>query len=121
VLVRDITLHILTKDSISSLALTQFVFACWIWDITFYKFVLADSDAYVNRREQNVPIPSDGDSVYRPIERSERRFNPLKVPTSLQAKLPFAAKPKQMSQQGKKKKQVSFCFVWWVSGVYLGR
>jgi ribosome biogenesis protein BMS1 len=38
------------------------------------------------RQEKSLPIPSHGDSVYRPIEREERRFNPLRIPESLQAK-----------------------------------
>lgn len=64
------------------------------------------------RRERNVPIPSNGDSVYRPIERAERRFNPLKVPNALQAKLPYASKPKNSapvsaSAKHKKKKNLS--------------
>ena len=55
------------------------------------------------RRENNIPIPSSGDSVYRPIVREERRFNPLHIPESLQAKLPYATKPKILKQQHKKK------------------
>jgi len=46
------------------------------------------------RRAQGLPIPSTGDSVYRPIEREERVFNSLRIPQSLQAKLPFKSKPK---------------------------
>jgi ribosome biogenesis protein BMS1 len=46
------------------------------------------------RRDMNVPIPTKADSVYRPFERPERKFNPLRVPESLQAKLPFKSKPK---------------------------
>ncbi|BDA50761.1 probable pre-rRNA-processing protein TSR1 homolog at N-terminal half [Coccomyxa sp. Obi] len=46
------------------------------------------------RREQGVGPPQERDSLYRPIERPPRRFNPLKVPKSLQAALPFKSKPK---------------------------
>jgi ribosome biogenesis protein BMS1 len=46
------------------------------------------------RRAHALPIPSQGDSVYRPIVREERVFRPLKIPASLQAKLPFKSKPK---------------------------
>ncbi|CAL8465158.1 g4693 [Coccomyxa elongata] len=46
------------------------------------------------RREQGVGPPRERDSLYRPIERPPRRFNPLKVPKSLQAALPFKSKPK---------------------------
>ncbi|KAK0544480.1 Glycoside hydrolase 2 (Mannanase, beta-galactosidase) [Tilletia horrida] len=46
------------------------------------------------------------DSHYKPItERApagQRKFNPLKVPKSLQAALPFSSKPKDMGKQGKK-------------------
>ena len=34
------------------------------------------------------------DSLYKPITRETRRFNPLRVPASLQRQLPFKSKPK---------------------------
>lgn len=46
------------------------------------------------RRETGVGAPRVGDSLYRPIERAPRKFNPLKVPKALQATLPFKSKPK---------------------------
>ncbi len=49
-------------------------------------------------------IPTDSareDSLYRPIERVERKFNPLHIPKKLQAQLPFASKPKQMAPKAK--------------------
>lgn len=46
------------------------------------------------RRENNLPIPHNKDSVYQPIERKLRKFNPLVIPPKLQAALPFASKPK---------------------------
>ncbi|KAG8375611.1 hypothetical protein BUALT_Bualt10G0118400 [Buddleja alternifolia] len=46
------------------------------------------------RREQNLPVPVNKDSLYKPIERKPRKFNPLVIPKSLQAALPFASKPK---------------------------
>ncbi|XP_052207209.1 uncharacterized protein LOC127811408 [Diospyros lotus] len=46
------------------------------------------------RREHNLPVPFDKDSLYKPIERKPRKFNPLVIPKSLQAALPFASKPK---------------------------
>ncbi|XP_051151391.1 ribosome biogenesis protein bms1 [Andrographis paniculata] len=49
------------------------------------------------RREQNVPVPVNKDSLYRPIERKPKKFNPLVIPKSLQAALPFASKPKNLS------------------------
>lgn len=63
------------------------------------------------RRERNLPIPNNKDSVYRPIHREERRFNPLKIPTSLQAKLPFASKPKLMKKKATKNKSSSLTVV----------
>ena len=38
------------------------------------------------RREAGQGAPRQPDSLYRPIERRPRRFNPLKIPTSLQAR-----------------------------------
>jgi ribosome biogenesis protein BMS1 len=46
------------------------------------------------RREAGVGAPREPDSIYRPIERGTRVFNPLKVPNKLQAALPFKTKPK---------------------------
>ncbi|GAB5031124.1 arf-gap with ank repeat and ph domain-containing protein 9, partial [Nannochloropsis oceanica] len=46
------------------------------------------------RREKQVPIPVNKDSLYKPVVREVRKFNTLQVPKSLQAALPFASKPK---------------------------
>ncbi|CAM8899836.1 unnamed protein product [Rhodiola kirilowii] len=46
------------------------------------------------RRDLNIPIPVNKDSLYKPIERKPKKFNPLVIPKSLQAALPFASKPK---------------------------
>ncbi|XP_020113105.1 ribosome biogenesis protein bms1-like isoform X1 [Ananas comosus] len=46
------------------------------------------------RQEYNIPIPHNKDSVYKPIERKPRKFNPQVIPQKLQAALPFASKPK---------------------------
>ncbi|XP_065847007.1 ribosome biogenesis protein bms1 [Euphorbia lathyris] len=51
------------------------------------------------RREYNVPVPVNKDSLYKPIERKPRKFNPLVIPKSLQAALPFATKPKDTPSQ----------------------
>ncbi|KAI0366931.1 DUF663-domain-containing protein [Pilatotrama ljubarskyi] len=51
------------------------------------------------RREQGLKTPTDVNSLYKPIERPPRRFNPLKVPKKLQAALPYASKPKVMKPQ----------------------
>ncbi len=44
------------------------------------------------RRELGVGPPRDLDSLYKPIERAPRKFNPLKIPKTLQAQLPFKSK-----------------------------
>ena len=49
------------------------------------------------RRALGVGAPRNPDSLYHPIERAPRVFNPLKVPTKLQAALPFKTKPKLVS------------------------
>ncbi len=51
------------------------------------------------RKEKAVPVPIKADSQYKPIERVERKFNPLFVPPKLQAALPYASKPKQQSKR----------------------
>lgn len=53
------------------------------------------------RREAGIGAPRESDSLYRPINRGPRKFNPLKVPTSLQALLPFKSKPKLESKRRK--------------------
>uniref|UniRef100_A0A0A0K8M0 Ribosome biogenesis protein BMS1/TSR1 C-terminal domain-containing protein n=1 Tax=Cucumis sativus TaxID=3659 RepID=A0A0A0K8M0_CUCSA len=51
------------------------------------------------RKEHNLPIPLNKDSLYKPIERQKRKFNPLVIPKSLQAALPFKSKPKNTPGQ----------------------
>ncbi|KAK9132178.1 hypothetical protein Scep_011706 [Stephania cephalantha] len=51
------------------------------------------------RKENNLPLPVNKDSLYKPIERKPRKFNPLVIPKSLQAALPFASKPKDRPAQ----------------------
>ncbi|XP_056153219.1 ribosome biogenesis protein BMS1 homolog [Lampris incognitus] len=41
------------------------------------------------------------DSLYKPVVRAERRFNPLHIPRQLQKALPFKSKPKQEQPKGK--------------------
>ncbi|KAI9469829.1 MAG: hypothetical protein EXX96DRAFT_532050 [Benjaminiella poitrasii] len=53
------------------------------------------------RKELDLHAPQKVDSIYKPIERKERRFNALKVPKSLQADLPFANKPKNATKSKK--------------------
>ncbi|EER32353.1 ribosome biogenesis protein BMS1 [Candida tropicalis MYA-3404] len=54
------------------------------------------------RAEANIPTPLNNDSQYKKIERAERRFNPLKVPKSIQAELPFKSQIHAMKPQKKK-------------------
>jgi ribosome biogenesis protein BMS1 len=49
------------------------------------------------RRLAGAPVVPRADSLYKPIERPPRRFNPLHVPKKLQAALPFASKQKQQA------------------------
>lgn len=51
------------------------------------------------RHEQSIPIPQHRDSQYRPQERPERHFNPLRVPRKLAADLPFKSQIAQMKPQ----------------------
>lgn len=46
------------------------------------------------RREKNEPVSVNTNSLYQPIERWKRKFTPMKVPNSLQARLPYKSKPK---------------------------
>ena len=58
------------------------------------------------RAALGVPVPTNSDSSYKPIERSTRRFNPLVIPKALQAALPFKSKPKQDAPHGKRHKSL---------------
>ena len=51
------------------------------------------------RAEQGIPTPKVKNSAYRPVERQERHFNPLRVPRKLQADLPFKSQIVQMKPQ----------------------
>jgi ribosome biogenesis protein BMS1 len=51
------------------------------------------------RHDEGIKPPVDINSAYKPIERTTRRFNPLKISKSLQASLPYASKPKIMLPQ----------------------
>eukprot|EP01104_Vermistella_antarctica_P002314 TRINITY_DN1256_c0_g1_i1.p1 TRINITY_DN1256_c0_g1~~TRINITY_DN1256_c0_g1_i1.p1 ORF type:complete len:1183 (-),score=490.11 TRINITY_DN1256_c0_g1_i1:24-3572(-) len=54
---------------------------------------------YELRREKEEPVPVNQDSLYTDIERTTRRFNPLKIPKTLQSALPYAAKPKNLKKR----------------------
>ncbi|PFH53358.1 hypothetical protein AMATHDRAFT_73534 [Amanita thiersii Skay4041] len=51
------------------------------------------------RRAEGLKTPTNVNSVYKKIERPQRRFNPLVIPKKLQAALPYASKPKLMKPQ----------------------
>jgi ribosome biogenesis protein BMS1 len=52
--------------------------------------------------ETNTPIEVNPDSIYKPIERPERKFNKLKVSKKLEGALPYASKPKNETKRKKK-------------------
>lgn len=52
--------------------------------------------------ETDTPIEVNPDSIYKPIERPERKFNKLYVPKRLEAALPYASKPKNDTKRKKK-------------------
>ena len=53
------------------------------------------------RADANLPTPSIPNSSYRPIDRPPRHFNPLRVPKSLAADLPFKSQIATMAPQRK--------------------
>lgn len=54
------------------------------------------------RYETGVKAPVKKNALYKPIVREKRRFNPLRVPASLQKQLPFKSKPKMKEKQNGK-------------------
>jgi len=56
------------------------------------------------RREKSIAIPSNKDSVYRPITRTARKSHKLKIPKRLEEALPFASKPKLQVGQSERAK-----------------
>lgn len=55
------------------------------------------------RRDEALPTPSQKNSLYKPIERATRHFNPLRVPRALAAELPFKSQITQMKPRAKGK------------------
>ncbi|XP_017795416.1 PREDICTED: ribosome biogenesis protein BMS1 homolog [Habropoda laboriosa] len=53
------------------------------------------------KRENNIRMPANKDSMYTPIERQVKVFKPLFIPRSLQKDLPYRDKPKLMPISGK--------------------
>lgn len=70
--------------------------------------LLSDKDSWSGMRltgqvraAQGVETPNPESSKYEKIERATRRFNPVKVPKSVQANLPFKSQIHQMKPQKK--------------------
>ena len=57
--------------------------------------------------ETNTPIEVNADSIYKPIDRPERKFNTLKVPKKLEEALPYSSKPKNQDRKKSKKGYVA--------------
>jgi ribosome biogenesis protein BMS1 len=55
------------------------------------------------RYDENIKTPNPVNSIYKPITNRQdvRKFNPLKIPKSLQASLPYESKIKNLSKQSK--------------------
>ncbi|XP_032236886.2 ribosome biogenesis protein BMS1 homolog isoform X2 [Nematostella vectensis] len=51
------------------------------------------------RKDQGLNVPVKQDSIYKPVERQTRRFNPLVIPKKLQKDLPFKSKPKDAKKR----------------------
>jgi len=51
------------------------------------------------RRSEGLPTPSNSNSTYKPIVRTDRHFNRLKVSRKLQRELPYASKSKIIKPQ----------------------
>jgi ribosome biogenesis protein BMS1 len=54
------------------------------------------------RKEKNLKPPQNPDSLYKPVERTVRKFKALQVPKKLQKELPFKTKPKLDPKQKRK-------------------
>ena len=54
------------------------------------------------RKAAAVPVPTKQDSEYKPIERTTRRFHPLRMPKSLVSALPIGSKPKLQKKRANK-------------------
>ncbi|KAG7845518.1 hypothetical protein KL941_003364 [Ogataea angusta] len=54
------------------------------------------------KAENNMSAVPNPDSEYKKIERKERKFNPLKIPRSIQANLPYKSQLHQMKKQKSK-------------------
>jgi ribosome biogenesis protein BMS1 len=52
--------------------------------------------------ETNTPIEVNPDSIYKPIDRPDRKFKKLFIPKRLEESLPYASKPKNETKRKKK-------------------
>jgi ribosome biogenesis protein BMS1 len=52
--------------------------------------------------ETDTPIEVNVDSIYKPIDRPDQRFNKLRVPKKLEESLPYASKPKNDTKRKRK-------------------
>ncbi|KAK9299287.1 hypothetical protein QLX08_007645 [Tetragonisca angustula] len=55
------------------------------------------------KREKNIHMPANKDSMYIPVERTVKVFKPLSIPRSLQKELPYRDKPKLMPASHKQR------------------
>ncbi len=62
--------------------------------IHFYFALISFRSMGQLKRDMNIRNEPNIDSLYKPIERKERIFRPLQIPTQLQQDLPFHLKPK---------------------------
>ncbi|KAJ6734191.1 RIBOSOME BIOGENESIS PROTEIN [Salix purpurea] len=88
--------RILMSDIVFLRAWTQVEAPCFYNPLTTDKTWQGMKTMAELRREHNLPIPVNKDSLYKPIERTLKKFNPLVIPKSLQATLPFESKPKDI-------------------------
>ena len=56
------------------------------------------------RHDLKLKAPINKDSLYKPIVREARKFNPLKIPKKLEKALPFKTKPKVNKKKRKNRK-----------------
>jgi ribosome biogenesis protein BMS1 len=56
------------------------------------------------KRERQIQVEPNQDNLYTPIERQAKRFRPLKIPKSLQQKLPYNEKPKVLAKLTEQKR-----------------
>ena len=54
------------------------------------------------RRAAGSPVPVNKDSLYKPVERVKRIFNPIPTPRAVEAALPFKSKSKNLKPKGTK-------------------